>query len=455
MTLAYRSRQKRMRSILDKPVTYPSLMQGMFVTAHSKEKSAHGDGKSFGLTTGVRFTRFIYWLLRAHGDSSDELLRKVIAAEFPKKAHGMQGMRDYRDYSSYSGSKMGAGLPRLDAQLSYDQQQEFERFLHKSTELRRRLTKKKPHHSVSNAVSRLSMRAYVEITKSEHAHGGPGWEFGTCLWSPTTNRSGADRYSLMREPTVGDRVFHFYRDTRDGQLNTWLSGQSYVAAPVKTITDEPPIAGDWAGHGSYFRIELQGYVAFDHPITLPMLLSAYGNEIRDDLLTHRHRFYPFNTHGAEMRTVQGIYLARCSESLEGILRRAMSIENATSPGLDPNLTHGEYSEARRLSSERYFFARNPALARDAKQAKGYMCEVCSFSFAKTYGALGSEFIEAHHLDPLSERPAVEWSEVLTTSIAGIAVLCSNCHRMVHRRIPAYSLDELRSYLQSAATSALS
>jgi hypothetical protein len=25
---------------------------------------------------------------------------------------------------------------------------------------------------------------FVEITKENHAHGGPGWEFGTCLWSP-------------------------------------------------------------------------------------------------------------------------------------------------------------------------------------------------------------------------------------------------------------------------------
>ena len=47
---------------------------------------------------------------------------------------------------------------------------------------------------------------YVEITKSEHGHGGPGWEFGGCLWSPARNRAGSDRYALMREAVVGDRV---------------------------------------------------------------------------------------------------------------------------------------------------------------------------------------------------------------------------------------------------------
>ena len=39
---------------------------------------------------------------------------------------------------------------------------------------------------------------WIEITKSEHKHGGYGWEFGTCLWSPNRNRAGSDSYSLMR-----------------------------------------------------------------------------------------------------------------------------------------------------------------------------------------------------------------------------------------------------------------
>src|SRR3712207_7557670 len=41
--------------------------------------------------------------------------------------------------------------------------------------------------------------AWVEITPDDHGHGGPGWEFGTCLWSPSRNRTGDDRYRIMRE----------------------------------------------------------------------------------------------------------------------------------------------------------------------------------------------------------------------------------------------------------------
>ena len=37
-----------------------------------------------------------------------------------------------------------------------------------------------------------------------------------------------------------------------------------------------------------------------------------------------------------------------------------------------------------------------------KKAKGYTCEVCGFNFQSRYGELGKDFIEIHHLVPISE-----------------------------------------------------
>ncbi len=56
------------------------------------------------------------------------------------------------------------------------------------------------------------------------------------------------------------------------------------------------------------------------------------------------------------------------------------------------------------------------------------CEVCGFSFYEKYGALGQGFIEAHHINPLSET-----KETKTTK-DDIALVCSNCHKMIHRGI---------------------
>src|SRR5690606_3368057 len=49
---------------------------------------------------------------------------------------------------------------------------------------------------------------WAEVRSLEHGHGGPGWELGSWLWSPTTSTDGADRYSVMRGPAPGDTVYH-------------------------------------------------------------------------------------------------------------------------------------------------------------------------------------------------------------------------------------------------------
>ena len=38
-----------------------------------------------------------------------------------------------------------------------------------------------------------------------------------------------------------------------------------------------------------------------------------------------------------------------------------------------------------------------------RQLKDFRCIVCKFDFERIYGALGYKFIEAHHLQPISEN----------------------------------------------------
>lgn len=82
---------------------------------------------------------------------------------------------------------------------------------------------------------------FVETTKSEHLHGGPGWEFGTCLWSPSRNKVGHDSYALMRDTEPGDLVLHLYKHRwPDGVTETRLSGKSVVSEGCREVSDEPP-----------------------------------------------------------------------------------------------------------------------------------------------------------------------------------------------------------------------
>nr|MDQ3013349.1 HNH endonuclease [Acidobacteriota bacterium] len=69
------------------------------------------------------------------------------------------------------------------------------------------------------------------------------------------------------------------------------------------------------------------------------------------------------------------------------------------------------------------------------------CEACSFDFEKKYGELGENFAEAHHRALLS---AVE-TEIETT-LDDLSILCSNCHRMIHKTEPMESIAEFRERL---------
>lgn len=57
------------------------------------------------------------------------------------------------------------------------------------------------------------------------------------------------------------------------------------------------------------------------------------------------------------------------------------------------------------------------------------CEKCGFDFEKTYGAIGKDFIECHHIIPLHK-----FDYIKTTKLEDLMLLCSNCHRMEHRRM---------------------
>jgi 5-methylcytosine-specific restriction enzyme A len=95
--------------------------------------------------------------------------------------------------------------------------------------------------------------------------------------------------------------------------------------------------------------------------------------------------------------------------------------------------------------------RNQKLA--AKRKQGAMsktgllaCEACGFDFAAAYGRRGEGFIECHHTVPLHELAPGS-----RTKLTDLALLCANCHRIVHRKAPWLTMDELRAALASAST----
>ena len=101
--------------------------------------------------------------------------------------------------------------------------------------------------------------------------------------------------------------------------------------------------------------------------------------------------------------------------------------------LDIDSEAAEEVEARPEGATRHYYGkrheRDPVNRRRAIEIHGYKCAVCGFDFEAVYGERGKGFIEVHHTKPLSEV-----SEAIVIDPAtDLVPVCSNCHRMIHRR----------------------
>ena len=89
--------------------------------------------------------------------------------------------------------------------------------------------------------------------------------------------------------------------------------------------------------------------------------------------------------------------------------------------------------------------RSPALAAMAKRIHGYICQACGFDFGIAHpGIQKRTYIEAHHLVPIS---ALKGQRISRNPRTDFAVLCANCHRMIHRFEAPWDLDGFRSTIR--------
>lgn len=117
-------------------------------------------------------------------------------------------------------------------------------------------------------------------------------------------------------------------------------------------------------------------------------------------------------------------------------------------------TNDEAEEGARILAKHYRIERNLKVV--AKKRSSVLkttgtlaCEVCNFDFHKFYGPYGLEFCEVHHLRPLGE---LDLGQIARTRLEDLAILCSNCHRMIHRSRPCLDIQELRNHIQTSQPS---
>jgi 5-methylcytosine-specific restriction enzyme A len=89
------------------------------------------------------------------------------------------------------------------------------------------------------------------------------------------------------------------------------------------------------------------------------------------------------------------------------------------------------------------YERSPEARRKCIEYYGITCQVCGFNFEKAYGEAGKDFIHVHHLKQISEIGETYQVD----PIQDLRPVCPNCHAIIHKRNPPYTIEEVRSFLK--------
>ncbi len=134
-------------------------------------------------------------------------------------------------------------------------------------------------------------------------------------------------------------------------------------------------------------------------------------------------------------------LYRTFPELEGNANSISAVDEESADAED------EGDEGRTLFRLHRLRERQPRLVKRKKEAvyaaSGRLnCEVCDFDFSEVYGTLGDGFAECHHRIPLAELIGAT-----RTRLSDLAIVCANCHRMLHRR-PVHTIAQLREVVHA-------
>ena len=123
------------------------------------------------------------------------------------------------------------------------------------------------------------------------------------------------------------------------------------------------------------------------------------------------------------------------------VRQAIEQLGWVEPVIAPEAKEYQEGEVSLVSLTRY--ERSPAAREAALKAHGYVCSACGFDFEIVYGDRGRQFIEVHHLEQLHAGAYPRHAD----PAHDLRPVCSNCHRMIHRREPMLSIVQMRDLIK--------
>lgn len=142
-----------------------------------------------------------------------------------------------------------------------------------------------------------------------------------------------------------------------------------------------------------------------------------------------------NRHAGTLHSSLKHYISFLSEELPLFETTNNSKSNKARPLISPD----NYHEGAEHYIHTIGYERDRQGRQECLDHYGYVCAVCGMDFEKVYGEIGHEFMEVHHIKPISQRGG----DYILDPINDLRPLCSNCHSMIHRTNPVMPIEELK------------
>lgn len=222
---------------------------------------------------------------------------------------------------------------------------------------------------------------------------------------------------------VGDIVF-IYKTKPEQRIRYRMEIKSVGISIDEAFNQEPY----WTDKDTYYS----GLGSFKYARF--RLLEEYTDDIMSLQQLHEHGL---------LGNIQGVMQCKNDEVLEFLLHPYETVSNdvydVDYPEDDDTLYEGALIK---VMANKY--ERNQKARRECVERKGYKCLVCGCDFEATYGKIGKGFIHVHHLTPISSI-GKEYKLNVETDLVPV---CPNCHYMLHRKNPPYTIEELKNMLSS-------
>lgn len=153
----------------------------------------------------------------------------------------------------------------------------------------------------------------------DEIHGGEGWSYRTCLWSPTKKKKGRGGWPFWSKVLAvkeGDTVFHL----RGKGKEAVFEGYSFALDDGYETAERPPLPGQWDYSDSFYRTNLIGFLPFAQPIRLADVFSQRRTELENYFDKNRsptgaHKNIFFVRQAGRLQCLNGAYLSEIDEGL--------------------------------------------------------------------------------------------------------------------------------------------